>query len=321
MKPRNVQRSRLSLKNKALMQSLLSIVISETKKRRDKLQRLDELFRHVLWGPRDTVFEEDGTRYTDCQCGLFAISKQLRRLNVPFSYIENCRVTDDIFTDGLNKFLSVACMVKNFKNLEVTQVGTRLNPFKSVMSNELEITEKFGINISTMNMAVMTEKLNRLLKDKSSELDKDLADLKSKYDVDGLDDELLKKMLTFVYAYIEAFEDTDADVMLSECWTCMPQAFGANPCLAMSILYDMGYIVTCESDLHGAVSQALLICAARGKQKPLFGEFTVRNPINSKFRSFRGIADLSRIQSKKRVSRQSFITQSRALGQKTAIIQ
>lgn len=234
----------------------------------------------LLWGPRDTVFEEDGTRYTDCQCGLFAISKQLRRLNVPFSYIENCRVTDDIFTDGLNKFLSVACMVKNFKNLKVTQIGTRLNPFKSVMSNELEITEKFGINISTMNMAVMTEKLNRLLKDKSSELDKDLAELKSKYDVDGLDDELLKKMLTFVYAYIEAFEDTDADVMLSECWTCMPQAFGANPCLAMSILYDMGYIVTCESDLHGAVSQALLICAARGKQKPLFGEFTVRNPIN-----------------------------------------
>ena len=207
----------------------------------------------LLWGPQDTVFEEDGTRYTDCQCGLFAISKQLRRLNVPFSYIENCCVTDDIFTDGLNKFLSVACMGKNFKNLKVTQIGTRLNPFKSVMSNELEITEKFGINISTMNMAVMTEKLNRLLKDKSSELDKDLADLKSKYDVDGLDDELLKKMLTFVYAYIEAFEDTDADVMLSECWTCMPQAFGANPCLAMSILYDMGYIVTCESDLHGAV--------------------------------------------------------------------
>ena len=79
----------------------------------------------LLWGPQDTVFEEDGTRYTDCQCGLFAISKQLRRLNVPFSYIENCRVTDDIFTDGLNKFLSVACMVKNFKNLKVTQIGTR----------------------------------------------------------------------------------------------------------------------------------------------------------------------------------------------------
>lgn len=35
----------------------------------------------LLWGPRDTVFDEDGTRYTDTQCGLFAISKQLKRYN------------------------------------------------------------------------------------------------------------------------------------------------------------------------------------------------------------------------------------------------
>lgn len=234
----------------------------------------------LLWGPQDMVFEENGQRYTDAQCGLFAISKQLRRLNVPFSYIENCQIEAEIFAKGLQQFLSVVCMVKNFKNLKVTQVGTRLNPFKSVMSNELEITEKFGINISTMNMTVMTEKLNRLLTEKSDKLDTDLAKLKEQYDVAGLDDELLKKMLTFVYAYIEVFEDTDADVLLSECWTSMPQAFGANPCLAMSILYDMGYIVTCESDLHGAITQAILQCASRGTDKPLFGEFTVRHPSN-----------------------------------------
>lgn len=234
----------------------------------------------LLWGPQDMVFEADGRRYTDAQCGLFAISKQLRRLNVPFSYIENCQIEEEIFAKGMRQFLSVVCMVKNFKNLKVTQIGTRLNPFKSVMANELEITEKFGINISTMNMTVMTEKLNRLLNEKSDRLETDLTKLKEQYDVSGLDDELLKKMLTFVYAYIEVFEDTDADVLLSECWTSMPQAFGANPCLAMSILYDMGYIVTCESDLHGAITQAILQCASRGNDKPLFGEFTVRHPSN-----------------------------------------
>lgn len=234
----------------------------------------------LLWGPQDMVFEADGTRYTDAQCGLFAISKQLRRLNVPFSYIENCQIEENVFAEGMRQFLSVVCMVKNFKNLKVTQIGTRLNPFKSVMANELEITEKFGINISTMNMTVMTEKLNRLLTEKSDRLETDLLMLKKQYDVAGLDDELLKKMLTFVYAYIEVFEDTNADVLLSECWTCMPQAFGANPCLAMSILYDMGYIVTCESDLHGAITQAILQCASRGGEKPLFGEFTVRHPSN-----------------------------------------
>lgn len=234
----------------------------------------------LLWGPQDMVFEEDGTRYTDCQCGLFAISKQLRRLGVPFSYIENCKIDDEIFADGIYKFFATASMVKNFKKLRITQIGTRLNPFKSVMANELELTEKFGFNMQNVNMTIMTEKLERLYKEKQPELEKDLDDLKMKYDVAGLDDELLKKMLTFVYAYIEVFEETDCDVISSECWTCMPQAFGANPCLAMSILYDMGYIVTCESDIHGAVSQALLMSASRGKNAPLFGEFTVRHPEN-----------------------------------------
>lgn len=234
----------------------------------------------LLWGPQDMVFEKNGQRYTDAQCGLFAISKQLRRYKVPFSYIENCPVESEVFSEGLKKFLSVVTMVKNFRNLNVVQVGTRLTPFKSVMYNELELTEKFGINVNNVNMAVVTDKFNKALTSRESEICDDLKKLKSKYDVCGLDDELLKKMLTFVYVYKEIFEETGASVLASECWTAMPLAVGANPCLAMSILYDMGYIVTCESDIHGAITNALLMCATRGKYKPLFGEFTVRHPEN-----------------------------------------
>lgn len=234
----------------------------------------------LLWGPQDMVFEPNGQRYTDCQCGLFAISKQLRRYKVPFSYIENCRVEDEVFAEGINKFLSVVTMIKNFKKLNVVQVGTRLTPFKSVMYNELELTEKFGININNVNMAQFEDKFRSLLDNGYDRLQNDLADLKSKYDVAGLEDELLCKMLNFVYVYKQIFEETGASVLSSECWTAMPLATGANPCLAMSILYDMGYIVTCESDVHGAITNALLMCAARGRTAPLFGEFTVRHPEN-----------------------------------------
>ncbi len=234
----------------------------------------------LLWGPQDMVIEPDGMRYTDSQCGLFAISKQLRRYHVPFTYIENCPVDSDEFKDGINKFFSVATMVKNFKNLSVTQVGTRLAPFKSVMYNELELTQKFGMNISNVNMAQVEAKFNKMINSKSYELIGDIKEIKEKYDVSGLDDELLKKMLVFVYVYKEIFEETEADVLSSECWTAMPLAFGANPCLAMSILYDMGYIVACESDIHGAITSALLTCASRGKEKTTFGEFTMRHPEN-----------------------------------------
>lgn len=234
----------------------------------------------LLWGPQDTVFDEDGMRYTDSQCGLFAISKQLRRYHVPFTYIENCTAESEIFKSGFEKFLSVVTMIKNFKNLNVVQVGTRLTPFKSVMYNELELTEKFGINMNNLNLAQFEEKFNKLISSKSNELARDITDLKKKYNVDGLDDETLKKLLTFVYVYKEITDETGADVLSSECWTAMPLAVGANPCLAMSILYDMGYIVACESDVHGAITCALLSCASRGKAAPLFGEFTARHPEN-----------------------------------------
>lgn len=234
----------------------------------------------LLWGPQDTVFDEDGMRYTDSQCGLFAISKQLRRYHVPFTYIENCTAESKIFKAGFEKFLSVVTMVKNFKNLNVVQVGTRLTPFKSVMFNELELTEKFGINMNNLNLAQFEEKFNKLISSKSNELARDITDLKKKYNVDGLDDETIKKLLTFVYVYKEITDETGADVLSSECWTAMPLAVGANPCLAMSILYDMGYIVACESDVHGAITCALLSCASRGKAAPLFGEFTARHPEN-----------------------------------------
>ena len=45
----------------------------------------------LIWAPLDDVFEPDGTRYTDSQCGLFGVSRQLQRLNVPGSYRECCR--------------------------------------------------------------------------------------------------------------------------------------------------------------------------------------------------------------------------------------
>ncbi len=234
----------------------------------------------LLWGPQDMEFPEDGSRYTDSQCGLFAISNQLRRLNVPFSYIENCPVEAEVFEAGLKKFFSVACMVKNFRTLRVTQVGTRLNAFKSVMSNELELTEKFGINISTVNLIAMEQKMNRILAEKADELKGEVEKIKGMFDASGSDDAALTNMAAFIYAYKEIFAETKADVLTTECWSAFPIAYGVTPCLAMSLLADEGYMVVCESDICGAITQAILTCATRGKGTPLFGEFTVRNPIN-----------------------------------------
>ena len=99
-----------------------------------------------------------------------------------------------------------------------------------------------------------------------------------RYQMDKDTPPLAKKIYAFVLLYKEIFEEYDVDVISSECWTSMQLGVGAMPCTAYSILADMGYIVSCESDMHGAISMALLSCAALGKNPPFFGEFTVRHP-------------------------------------------
>lgn len=234
----------------------------------------------LLWGPRDTIFCEDGTRYTDTQCGLFAISKQLKRYNIPFSYIENCNLEEKLFDEGFRRFLSVVCMVKNFYRLKILQVGARVKPFKSVMINEMELMEKFGIDVVPVNMTEATNKLNKIYTEKMDLLKAEAEAIKEKIDTSSISDDLLVKMMTFVHFYKELDEENRSSVISTECWTSMQLAFGAMPCLAMSLLGDMGYHVLCENDIYGAITSALLSCAARGKTPPFFGEFTSRNPWN-----------------------------------------
>lgn len=232
----------------------------------------------LLWAPLDDVFEADGMRYTDSQCGLFGMSKQFVRRKIPFSYIPNCRVEEKAFADGLNKFISVACMVKNFKGLRVGQVGLRPKPFCSVIYNESELMENFDIRVIPINMAVIADKYNRILAERMDECKKGSEILKKNYEIDDLSADKLEKIYAFVLMYIDLFKEHDLDVIASECWTSMQLAFGAMPCAALSILADMGYIVGCETDVHASITQALLKCASRGKGTPFLGEFTVRHP-------------------------------------------
>lgn len=249
-------------------------------------EAIAELARRVnkpvcIWAPLDDVFEPDGMRYTDSQCGIFGVSRLLQRHNIPFSFIETCRVETDTFARGMQKFLSVVCMVKNFRTLKIAQVGLRPQPFCSVIFNEGELMQKFGTRCIPINIGVIVDRYNKILAECDEELEKGAALLASRYVMDDLTPPLLKKVYAFVLLYEQIFKDYKVDAISAECWTAMQLAVGAMPCTAYSVLADMGYIISCESDMHGAMTMVLLSAAARGKKIPFFGEFTVRHPENS----------------------------------------
>ena len=235
----------------------------------------------LLWAPLDDEYYVDGMRPTDSQCGLFGVSRQMQRYRIPFSHLPCCRVESDEFKEGFESFVRVACMVKNFTGLRIGQLGARPAPFFSVIWNEGDLMEQFGIRIIPINFALVEQRMKaapELYADEIAEYEKYFT---YNYTLDELTPKYIKPMATLAAVYKHLFEEFKLDVISAECWTATPIMFdGLAPCAVYGLLNDLGYMVSCESDMHCAMAMTLLKCATLGEGKPLFGEFTVRLPEN-----------------------------------------
>ena len=101
------------------------------------------------------------------------------------------------------------------------------------------------------------------------------------FTLDELTPKYIRPMATLTAMYKHLFEEFKLDVISAECWTATPIMFdGLAPCAVYGLLNDLGYMVSCESDLHAAMVMVMLKSATLGEGKPLFGEFTVRHPEN-----------------------------------------
>lgn len=232
----------------------------------------------LLWGPQDDAPAEDGMRYTDSQCGLFGISRQLTRMNVPFTYVENCPVEAESLEQGLMRFASVVCAVKNFVGMRIGQIGLRPRPFCSVIFNEGQLMEEFDIHMVPINLAVIQDQFNTILKTRPEELKAGAEMLRAKYEMDESSLETAEKQYAYVLLFKDLFRELNLDAISSECWSALQLLVGAMPCTAYGILADEGYIISCENDVHAAMTQVLLKSLSFGKNPPLFGEFTIRHP-------------------------------------------
>lgn len=234
-----------------------------------------------IWAPLDDEYYVDGMRPTDSQCGLFGLSRQLQRYHIPFAHIPCCRVEEEIFAEHFTSLVRVACMLKNFNGLRIGQVGIRPAPFYSVIWNEGELMSKFGLRIIPINLAILQNRFYEAMENKKEEIAKYIQYFKDNYQMDDLTPAYLERMACLVVTYIGIFEEFKLDVISAECWTATPQMFdGLAPCAVYGVLNDLGYTISCESDMHIAMTMVMLRAASLGEAKPFLGEFTVRHPEN-----------------------------------------
>lgn len=233
----------------------------------------------LLWGPRDEAPEADGSRLRDTQCGLFATGKVLRRMNVPFTYLPNCRVGEPLFFKGMDTFLSAANVVKEFRKARILQISVRPDDFWTMMCNEGELLEKFGIQIFPVSVSDLVQRIETLLEEDPAGVRETVEYIYSHAKVE-IEPEAVRKLACLKTAMREYALENDCSAVAIQCWYSLQKTLGIMPCLANALLTEEGIPVACETDIHGAISSVILQAAGRGSTPSFFVDWSVRHPEN-----------------------------------------
>ncbi|SDC05036.1 L-fucose/L-arabinose isomerase family protein [Parafannyhessea umbonata] len=233
----------------------------------------------LLWGPRDEAPLENGIRLRDTQCGLFATGKVLRRFDVPFTYMTNCRLDDPEFKRGLFDFLAVCNVVKKFRNMRILQIGPRPFDFWSTMCNEGELLEKFNIQLAPIPLPELTDAMKAAEKNEPDVVDSVVAYCHENMTCD-ISEELLRNVASLKVAMRNLATKYGASAIVIQCWNALQGQIGIMPCAANALLNEEGLPVVCETDVHGAISQVLAEAATLGDTRAMFADWTVRHPTN-----------------------------------------
>ncbi len=233
----------------------------------------------LIWGARDEAPEGFNWRTTDTQCGLFATGKALYRAGLPFTYIENCFTTDAAFKEGFARFLSTALIVGSVKSLRIAQISVRPQPFLSVMVNESELFERFGIEVAPVPVTTILSSAKKLARSKEAQ------DVIEGYRTAGIDltrlaDDPLHNMAGLELAIRKFADENACTAVASECWYVYGESLGIRPCAVFGNLCDSGLPVACENDIHGAISMIFAQAANRYSEPIFLADLTQRHPTN-----------------------------------------
>jgi len=234
----------------------------------------------LLWGPRDEAPLPDGMRLRDTQCGLFATSKVLRRLGVPFSYVINSRLDSLQFERGFKDFLGAAAAANAFLGARIGQVDTRPASFWTVMVNEGELLERWGVQVVPTTLVDIERAVKRLVADPGQILLATAADMQGKADLSAVSEEIVQRFAALKLV-LQAWAEREAlDAIAIQCWSAMQEALGLYPCFVSSELTALGLPVACETDIHGALTAVMVQAAGRYATPIFFADLTIRHPEN-----------------------------------------
>jgi L-fucose isomerase-like protein len=235
----------------------------------------------LLWAPRDEAPLSDGTRLRDSLCGTLATSGVLYTLRVTFSYINNCRVEDEEFRRGVDRFVRAARVVKRLRSMKIGQIGQRIDFFWSTIVNEADLLQRFGIQVLPIDLADLCRTIRRRTEANRAAYREELAEYKKWMCFNNYrDEDDILHNFSLRDVMLESARENDLDGFCFQTFSSIPNELGSFLNFGCSLVEDAGYPVAPESDLYGAVSSVLIEAAGPGGEPSFFPEPTIRHPTN-----------------------------------------
>ena len=233
----------------------------------------------LLWGPRDEAPLADGTRLRDSLCGMFASSKVLHKLGVPFTYIENCRIGDPPFQAGVDRFLRATAAASVLrKGARIGHIGQRIDFFWTTIIDESDLLQRFKIEVLPLDMVTFVKAAkDRVARGRAGYVQEARA-WRERADVTGFgDDEPIMRILAVRDQMLAVVDEHGLDALAVQDFTSLVDEMGAYCFFANSLVSDT-VPVSCESDIHGAISLLLAHRAGFGGLPVFLADITTRHP-------------------------------------------
>jgi L-fucose isomerase-like protein len=236
----------------------------------------------LLWGPRDPAPPPNkGERSQDIQCGLFATSKALRRMKVPFTYIVNSATDSAVFKRGFHLFLGAASAANGFLGARIGQVSTRPPGFLTTMCNESELLERWGVQIVPTTLENVRQAQTQKIEENSDEFQETISAFKATANFSWVGEEHIARLAGLKLALLDFCQQHKLDSVAVHCHQPFRDALGVAACFVNSVITDMGIPIACETDINGALTTLLVQGAALNTTPTFFADLTIRHPENS----------------------------------------
>jgi L-fucose isomerase-like protein len=234
----------------------------------------------LLWAPRDEAPLPDGSRLRDSLCGTLATSGVLYLLRICFSYINNCRVEDEEFRRGVDRFVRAARVVKRLRSMKIGQIGQRIDFFWSTITNEADLLQRFGIQVLPIDLVDLCRTVRKRTETNCEAYRKELGEFRKwiSFNHYRSDDDILYNF-GLRDVMLDAAREHDLDGFCFQAFSSVPHELHSFLNFGCSLVEEH-YPVATESDLHGAVSSVLVEAAGSDAGPSFLPEPTVRHPEN-----------------------------------------